>query len=46
MSTSTRLLEVERQCSSHRLALDLDIAFVVKSNKCVVASYISIVLLF
>ena len=32
-----RLLEFERQFSSHSLASDLDLTFVVKSNKCVVA---------
>ena len=44
----TRLLEVERQFSSHILASDLYIAFVVENNKCqcVVASYISVVLSF
>ena len=42
---STRL-GVERQYSVHSLASDLNIAFVVENNKCVVASYISVVLSF
>ena len=43
---TTRLLEVERKCSSHSLASGLDITFLVESNSCVVASYISVVLSF
>ena len=43
---TTRLHEVERQCSPHSLASDLDITFLVESNKFVVASNISVVLSF
>ena len=46
VSTRQNLLEIERQCSLHSFASDLDVAFVVESNKCVVASYISAVLSF